>query len=284
MNKGFQEGEREFIFPNRDKYSGQFCAHVSGIAWRQGRGIYETHDNQHYEGNWKDDKLNEDENLQIIFKNNDSYDGKIKKYKYNGPGTYTFHRGGRLCCDFLNNKPSGNVIFIDYKGHLWFGDAGVEHTLLYQEHIFSQELDPERGKGRPLIKETTIKNEEEEEEEITEEEKPDLKELERQVFAKSTKTKSDIDFEDSDWFKNYQKSTELRKIVLEKLSTLGVSSLTDEEKTWFKEYYTSAKILEERKKPKKINHDLLKQHFDEESKNTCPPSCIFYASNFSGEN
>ncbi|EFA08162.1 hypothetical protein TcasGA2_TC005783 [Tribolium castaneum] len=280
MNKGFQEGEHEFLFPNRDKYSGHFCAHVSGLAWRQGHGVYETHDSQFYEGNWKDDKLNEDENVRIIFKNNDTFEGKIKKYKYNGPGTYTFRRGGRLCCEFLNNKPSGNVIFIDYKGHLWHGKAGPEHTLLYREHIFSQELDRERGKGRPIIKETTIPSEEEKEGETSEVETPDLKELERQVFAKSTKTKSDIDFEDSDWFRDYQKNKEMKQTVFEKISTLGVSSLTDDEKAWYKKYYTSAKIRQDWKKPKKINHDLLRQHFDEESKNTCAPSCIFYASNF----
>lgn len=121
MDKSFREGEFEFVFPNQDKYTGHYCAHVSGLAWRQGRGIYETHDGQVYEGNWKDDKLNESENVQISFENTNWYNGRITKYKYNGPGSYTFANGGRLTSNFVNNRPSGKVIYVDHHDQLWYG-------------------------------------------------------------------------------------------------------------------------------------------------------------------
>jgi hypothetical protein len=153
--------------------------------------------------------------------------------------------------------------------------------LLSREHIFSNELDSERGKGRPkraLLELTDKLAEIVEPEEIIEKESVDLKELENEVFAKSTKTPSEINFEDSDWFREFQNFTETRKTVLHKIATEGVTSLTPEEKAWYRQYLKSVKLLERKKHKKlvKINADLLKQYFEEQLKDTCPPTSVFY--------
>jgi hypothetical protein len=153
--------------------------------------------------------------------------------------------------------------------------------LLSREHIFSYELDSERGKGRPkraLLELTDKLAEIVEPEEIIEKESVDLKELENEVFAKSTKTPSEINFEDSDWFREFQNFTETRKTVLHKIATEGVTSLTPEEKAWYRQYLKSVKLLERKKHKKlvKINVDLLKQYFEEQLKDTCPPTSVFY--------
>ncbi|RZC38269.1 hypothetical protein BDFB_007802 [Asbolus verrucosus] len=279
-NKGFKEGEWEFVFTNGDTYTGEYCAHVSGLAWRQGRGVYNTHEGQIYEGIWKDDKLDESENLQITYQNSNKYTGRISKYKYSGSGTYWFKNGGRLTCIFENNKPSGDVIYIDHHDKLWYGNAEDDHVLLHREHVFSYELDGERGKGRPKYPPLEIAEEVVEPEEFDEE--IDMKELEKQIFAKSTKTASEIDFEDSDWFKDFQRFTEMYKTVTSKFGSSGAFALNEAEKKWYKAYLKSTKILEGKNsnKLKITRKDPLKVYLNEELKNTCPPTSVFYPAQF----
>lgn len=121
----FHTGKFEFIFPNRDKYIGDFSAHRSGLAWREGPGTYITHDGQTYKGTWKDDKIDENANLAILFQDKDKFFGKISKFKYQGSGSYVFKNGCILSCNFTNNKPVGEVIFIDTQRNFWYGKFNI---------------------------------------------------------------------------------------------------------------------------------------------------------------
>lgn len=38
QDPNFYIGSSNFEFPNGDKYEGEFCAHISGLVWRQGKG------------------------------------------------------------------------------------------------------------------------------------------------------------------------------------------------------------------------------------------------------
>ena len=147
--------------------------------------------------------------------------------------------------------------------------------MLSREHVFSSELDSERGKGKPKY---NVEGNEEEEiaEKTSEEESVDMKELERVIFAKSFQTPSGVDFGESKWIKEFEQYEQRKETILKKLGSRSSGKLTENEKIWYQQYCENMKSLKKVKKPK-VHPLLLKQHFDEEAKNTCPPVSVFYA-------
>lgn len=62
----FINGSGKFAFPNGDLYEGDYCAHISGLVWREGSGTYTTKDGHVYVGKWYNDKIVENSGTSNI--------------------------------------------------------------------------------------------------------------------------------------------------------------------------------------------------------------------------
>lgn len=126
-------GNGEFEMANGDKYVGDYCAHRYGLIWREGRGVYITKDEQTYEGEWKDDKLMEGRQIIIKYPTGEAYRGTTEKDKYSGHGVYTFENKMDISSEFVDNRPTGNVVLIDINGRLWEGKLKRLHFIQITE-------------------------------------------------------------------------------------------------------------------------------------------------------
>lgn len=223
-----------FRMPNGDTYFGEFCAHRAGLVWREGLGVYTTHDGQIYEGEWREDRLVETKPVRIKFPNGTEYFGKIAKGKYSGAGVYMLPNGFAVSSNFSENKPTKETVIIDVLDKLWCGNtkANTDCTYLLPENEFYLNIDENQGKGVKKRK-PTAKYEKPmlaEDHSIIEEEE------EKIIFAKSTKTRSSLNFEDSLWYKRYKNFIDKHAAIKEKVKQRGQSALDDAEAKWWMKY------------------------------------------------
>lgn len=128
LDPNFYFGIANFTLPNGDNYSGEYCAHTSGLIWRNGYGTYTTKDGHTYEGMWRHDKLLETSVVHIKYVSGAEYHGPITQNKYSGAGIYTLDSKMDLNCQFIENKPVKDVILIDLNGRIWSG----KHLYMFQ--------------------------------------------------------------------------------------------------------------------------------------------------------
>ncbi|CAH1174287.1 unnamed protein product [Phaedon cochleariae] len=294
----FHKGTSKFEFPNGDRYDGEYCAHRSGVVWREGMGTYTTKDGQMYKGKWMDDKLVETEEVEISFTEDFQYYGNLSNNKLNGPALYSFHKNMNLLCDFSENKPIGNLLILDKKGREWRGKALDASALFLPEHIYFKSIPRDYGRGRPRERETPQKQREQlvdrvkeksEKAAIDDVNKEKLRELEMKIFAKTKKTVSDLKFEQSDWYQQYQNFKRIYNEMQEIVKETGEESLNDSQKEWFRKYEEFKKkyleIMAGRKhKEKNLSEYKLFELFNsDEYQNSCPPVSVFYPTRKSEE-
>ncbi|XP_071052153.1 probable inactive protein kinase DDB_G0270444 [Onthophagus taurus] len=266
----------EFTLPNGDKYSGEYCAHRAGIIWRQGKGVYTSHEGQTYEGNWVDDKLQDNTECVITFPTGEVFHGRLLKNKYTGPGIYTLSNGLDLSCEFRLNKPIEELVIIDGLGKLWRGNAENEKAVLLPENVFYLTISNQQGIG--VIKDEFLENlneemigeGEEEEEEYSDEYWRNL------IFAKNHFIKNDVKFGDSKWFKDYEKFQKRKKEIEDKFKKNKPFSCRDQ--LWlvkfldFKDQLQQKRFENEFKKWKSEIEafDLNRKFRSKEFLNSCP--------------
>lgn len=142
-----------FQMPNGDVYEGEYCAHRFGLVWREGKGIYSSHEGQVYMGNWQDDRLIENSELTILFPNEHVFKGRLIKDKYNGPGVYNVRPDLVISCEFQDNKPNGDAILIDKEDDLWFADCDPkkDSAIFELQNYFFENITECRGQGIPKV-------------------------------------------------------------------------------------------------------------------------------------
>ncbi|XP_044758842.1 uncharacterized protein LOC123316710 [Coccinella septempunctata] len=276
----FQRGSFDFSYPNGDKYIGEYCAHSSGLVWKEGIGTYITKDGQSYKGKWYDDKLVDGETVEISFKDGTIYEGPLEKYKYKGAGCLRLPGNIKLILEFVDNKPVGDIILLDNVGRPWYGRSEGDYTLFQQENIYFENIPTRRGAAYPRLKVPTkpIKSVQQ-----VVKKSIDMTALEQRVFKKSEKLAEDYNFDDSEWYRNYINFKQKQQIIMSKVRRGMKSRLTDEEFDWclkydeFKERYH--KLLQRRKVKLNDPVDLSMFHtLYSDEYNSSKPEFVMYPS------
>lgn len=243
-----------FRFPNGDTYMGEFCAHRAGLVWREGAGVYTTHDGHIYEGEWKEDRLVENKPAKIKFPNGSEYIGRLAKGKFSGFGMYVLPNGFIVSGSFVENKPVRDTIVIDVLDKLWCGYTknNTDCTYLLPENEFYLNIDENRGKGVLKVKPPKkIASPSDEHTAVFDEED------EKIIFAKSTKTRSSLNFEDSLWWKRYKNFKDKHDAIKQKIKQHGQSSLEMDEVKWWLKYQKSKKRRKgEKKRRQSLKHEV----------------------------
>lgn len=110
----------EFVFPNGDKYKGEYRIDEEGTIERDGFGTHTTTSGINYNGMWARDKMNGSGRLE--HPSGASYDGEFFDNQFNGLGTYAWPNGCVFKGSFNNNKLLGEGAFTDTSGQTWTGN------------------------------------------------------------------------------------------------------------------------------------------------------------------
>ncbi|CAG9774008.1 unnamed protein product [Ceutorhynchus assimilis] len=276
----FHLGTGNFDFPNGDSYEGEFCAHSSGVVWRQGKGKYTSKDGQIYVGEWDGDALLENKDVEITYKDGSKYYGALLQSQYTGPGVYQLQENLALTCTFAENKPTGEITLVDPNLKMWYGFAEKDESLFVQEHPFYGSIGKDLGKGK-------CKNPPPKDSKLSLKKSLSVKSVPSKTFIafeKSKKTPSDLDFNESSWYKDYVEYCDKFEDIVHKARTNGETTLKEEEYQWYKNYKEFEKkynlLLKEHKFPltKKLqaNTDLFQLIHSEEYKKANTPIKVIY--------
>ncbi|CAH1966377.1 unnamed protein product [Acanthoscelides obtectus] len=286
LDPDFCRGASKFEFPNGDIYEGEYCAHRSGLVWREGLGTYTTKDGQTYKGAWLDDKLIN--TVEIKFPNGNQYYGELKDSKFNGEGMFVTNESLAVMCNFVDNRPAGHLLLLDFKGKEWHGVSSENSALLYREHVYFNGIGKDCGKGKFRVKKPKRKSHQETEVGGEDTQKPlgmdKMKELELRIFAKTKKTVSDLKFDDSTWYQNYMNFREKFSDIKERITTQGESALEEHEKKWYERYLnfkaTHEKMMKTRKRSTSMKSGRVNRMFElfhgSQYRSTCPGIPVIY--------
>lgn len=202
---------------------------------------------------------------------------KFSKGKYSGPATYTLPNGMVISSVFNENKPTKDTILIDVLDKLWCGNTETksDSTYLLPENELYLNIDEDRGKGVRKVKPKKPAPPTEIEGEVAVEE-----EEEKIVFAKSTKTRNSLNFEDSTWFKRYANFKKKHDAIKEKIEDVGMGALEEDETKWWTKYEAYKK---RRKAEKRNKADKKLEESAAVNKESNPPVVVFYSSKQPGE-
>ena len=109
----------EFIFPNQDRYKGEYAINENGLIERQGKGTHTTNDGIVYTGFWNKDKMNGQG--RITFPSGATYEGEFLNNRYHGNGSYTWPNGCTYKGSFEDSKLQGEGSFCDTHDQIWSG-------------------------------------------------------------------------------------------------------------------------------------------------------------------
>lgn len=105
---------------------------------------------------------------------------------------------------------------------------------------------------------------------------------EMRIFAKTKKTASDLQFENSDWYQNYINFRTVYDRIKEKIDNDGKTSLNAEEGNWYEKYMKFKQryfeIMNRRQhQSKKLSQEQFFELFSSEKpENKCPPIPVVY--------
>eukprot|EP00111_Clytia_hemisphaerica_P016718 TCONS_00049574-protein len=108
-----------FIFPNGDKYEGNFCQLSDETISRCGTGRHTTHDGIIMEGTWENNKLNG--KGKIVHPSGACYEGDVLDNMMHGQGTYVFTDKSIYEGQFNENRLEGEGQLTDPSGQVWCG-------------------------------------------------------------------------------------------------------------------------------------------------------------------
>jgi len=108
-----------YMFPNGDKYEGEFKKSDDGVLSRCGQGTHTTADGICYQGSWQNDRMNGQGRLQ--FPSGAVFEGEFVDNKFHGQGVYTWPNGSQYKGVYSENKMEGDGEFTDTDGQIWTG-------------------------------------------------------------------------------------------------------------------------------------------------------------------
>jgi hypothetical protein len=108
-----------YVFPNGDKYEGEYRMSADGVIERHGRGVYISFDGTTYSGDWISDALSGQ--ARIVYPSGAVYEGSISGNSYNGLGKYSWPDGSSVSGIFKDMKLDGHGEFMDSSGKVWKG-------------------------------------------------------------------------------------------------------------------------------------------------------------------
>ncbi|XP_039253379.2 uncharacterized protein LOC120330484 [Styela clava] len=110
----------EFVFPNNDRYKGEYKLNESRTIERDGVGTHTTSNGMRYTGQWSQDKMNGNGVLDLP--SGAVYEGEFLNNQFHGVGTYTWPNGCVYKGSFSNNKLLGEGAFMDTEEQTWVGN------------------------------------------------------------------------------------------------------------------------------------------------------------------
>jgi len=108
-----------YMFPNRDKYEGEYCQLDDGTTERSGHGSHTSSEGTVYVGNWSKDKMNGQG--VITFPSGAVYEGEFANNQMHGHGKYTWPNQSYYIGQFSENKMEGEGEFTDTESQVWTG-------------------------------------------------------------------------------------------------------------------------------------------------------------------
>ncbi|XP_078665519.1 uncharacterized protein LOC144907949 isoform X1 [Branchiostoma floridae x Branchiostoma belcheri] len=108
-----------YIFPNGDKYDGEYSQSDTGVLERNGVGTHTTKDGVVYTGRWVQDKMSGQGKL--VHPSGAVYDGEFYNNTFHGRGKYIWPDGSFYEGNWEENKMEGDGEFIDTEGQTWTG-------------------------------------------------------------------------------------------------------------------------------------------------------------------
>nr|XP_022328185.1 MORN repeat-containing protein 1-like isoform X1 [Crassostrea virginica] len=108
-----------YIFPNGDKYDGEYQHGSDGSLERNGYGVHTTTEGAVYEGEWKGDKMNG--RGKLAHPSGALYEGEFVNNQFHGQGKYTWKNNSFYEGQFKENKMEGTGQFTDTEGQMWTG-------------------------------------------------------------------------------------------------------------------------------------------------------------------
>ncbi|KAK3087614.1 hypothetical protein FSP39_008381, partial [Pinctada imbricata] len=108
-----------YLFPNGDKYDGEYQHGSDGSLDRCGYGVHTTTEGTVYEGEWSKDKMNGKGKLS--HPSGAVYEGQFVNNQFHGNGKYTWPNQSCYEGEFCENKLEGTGQFTDTEGQVWTG-------------------------------------------------------------------------------------------------------------------------------------------------------------------
>ncbi|XP_072042407.1 uncharacterized protein [Amphiura filiformis] len=108
-----------YIFPNGDKYEGDYLQSTDGALERSGNGAHTTAEGVCYEGQWVNDKMTGEG--VVRFPSGSMYEGEFVNNQFHGKGRYTWPNGAVYEGMFNENKMEGDGEFMDTERQVWVG-------------------------------------------------------------------------------------------------------------------------------------------------------------------
>jgi len=108
-----------FIFPNGNRYDGEYSNLPDGSIIRHGFGEHTAVNGLTYKGSWQNDKMNGLGTVHYL--SGASYTGEFVDNKMHGNGVYTFPDQSIYKGMFLENRLQGDGEFHDANGQEWCG-------------------------------------------------------------------------------------------------------------------------------------------------------------------
>ena len=116
-----------YVFPNGDKYNGDFVHLPEGGLLRQGKGEHIGNDGLKYEGEWLDDKMHGKGKMNCA--SGAVYEGDFDMNRFHGYGKYTWPDGSFFEGSFKENKMTGEGRFTDVNNEVWLGEFARNSAL-----------------------------------------------------------------------------------------------------------------------------------------------------------
>lgn len=108
-----------FIFPNGDRYDGEYFQIEGGGVERSGYGEHLTSTGVCYQGHWAKDCMNGQGKL--THPSGSVYEGEFVNNQFHGKGVYQWPNGAVYEGDFVENRLQGEGKYTDVDKQTWIG-------------------------------------------------------------------------------------------------------------------------------------------------------------------